>query len=302
MEGFASRHVDVGETQIFVRWAGTGPPLLLLHGFPQTHLMWRDVAPALARRFSVVCADLRGYGASGCPPSASDHAPYAKRSMARDMVRIMDALGFRRFFLAGHDRGGRVAYRLALDHAERTERLALLDILPTATVWERADARLALGYWPWSLLAQPAPLPERLVAAAPDAVVDAALGGWGTPANVFPTEVRSAYIDALRDARHVHAICEEYRAAAAIDRSHDKADRAAGKRIACPVCVLWSASGSLETWYADAGGPLALWHNWCSGGARRPGARCRAFLSGRAFPRNCGSAGAFLPFLAGPKG
>ena len=262
MEGFESIEIDTGEARIFVRRAGSGPPLLLLHGFPQTHLMWRGVAPALARDFTVVCADLRGYGRSSCPASAPDHGPYAKRALARDMVRVMEALGFVRFSLAGHDRGGRVAYRLALDHPQRVERLAVLDILPTETVWARADARLALGYWPWSRLAQPEPLPERLLAAAPEAVVDNALGSWGSPAGAFGEDVRAAYVDALRDAAHVHAICEEYRAAATIDRAHDQADLAAGRRIGCPVLALWGAGGALDTWYAGEGGPLALWRAW----------------------------------------
>ncbi|TIV07217.1 MAG: alpha/beta hydrolase, partial [Mesorhizobium sp.] len=152
-DDFDSREIDTGEARIFARRAGAGPGLLLLHGFPQTHAMWREVAPILARDFTVVCADLRGYGQSSCPPSASDHAPYAKRAMAADMVALMETLGFRRFMVAGHDRGGRVAYRLALDHPDRVEKLAVLDIIPTADAWDRADARLALGYWPWSLLA-----------------------------------------------------------------------------------------------------------------------------------------------------
>ena len=188
MDDFAAAVIETGETTIFVRRRGTGPPLLLLHGFPQTHLMWRDVAPRLALRFTVVCADLRGYGRSGCPVSAPDHAPYAKRAMAADMVRVMERLGFPRFSVAGHDRGGRVAYRMALDHPDRIDRLAVLDVLPTETVWERADARFALGFWPWSLLAQPEPLPERILAAAGAAIVDDALGGWGSPAAVFPPE------------------------------------------------------------------------------------------------------------------
>lgn len=265
MQGFARAEIDIGETRIFVCSAGTGPAVLLLHGFPQTHLMWREVAPLLARRFTVVCADLRGYGASGCPPSAPDHRPYGKRAMARDMVQTMAQLGLRRFSVAGHDRGARVAYRLALDHPERVERLAVLDIVPTASVWQHADERLALGYWPWSLLAQPAPLPERLIGAAPDAVVDAALGGWGTPAGVFPPEVRAAYVDALRDPAHLHAICEEYRAAASIDRADDAADCDAQRRIACPLYALWSRDGPLDLWYRDVGGPLALWRSWCAG-------------------------------------
>lgn len=162
MDGFSNEFVETGEARIFLRRKGSGPPLLLLHGFPQTHLMWRGSAPLLAEEFTTVCADLRGYGASSCPHSDPDHAPYGKRALARDMVAVMERLGFRRFHVAGHDRGGRVAYRMALDHPDRIGKLAVLDILPTAEAWDRADARFALGFWPWTLLAQPAPLPERL--------------------------------------------------------------------------------------------------------------------------------------------
>jgi len=173
LDGFEAAAVPTGETEVFVRRGGSGLPVLLLHGFPETHLMWRGVAPLLARRgFTVVCADLRGYGRSGCPASAPDHAPYAKRAMARDMVAAMERLGFPRFSVAGHDRGGRVAYRMALDHPERVDRLAVLDVVPTAEAWDRADARFALAFWPWSFLAQPEPLPERVLAAVPEAVVD----------------------------------------------------------------------------------------------------------------------------------
>jgi haloacetate dehalogenase len=261
-DGFESVHLETGETTIFARWSGSGPPILLLHGFPETHVMWRRVAPLLARWFTVICADLRGYGDSGCPASSPDHAPYAKRAMARDLVVAMERLGFSRFSLAGHDRGGRVAYRLTLDHPERVERLAVLDIVPTATAWAHADARLALAYWPWSLLAQPEPLPERLIGASPGAIVDDALSGWGSAPTVFGPDIRAAYIDALRDPEHVHAICEEYRAAATLDRQHDEVDLASGRRIACPLLVLWSARGALGSWYAGAGGPLALWRSY----------------------------------------
>ena len=254
--------VSTSATTLHLRRLGSGPALLLLHGFPETHLMWRSVAPLLARRFTVVCPDLRGYGRSGCPPSTLEHAPYAKRAMANDMASLMERLGFPRFSVVGHDRGGRVAYRLALDHPERVERLAVLDILPISDAWKRADARLALGYWPWSLLAQPEPLPERLVLAAPDAVVDNALSAWGSSAGAFGPEIRAAYIEALSDPVHVHAICEEYRAAATLDREHDLDDRRAGRRIACPTLVLWSGEGALATWYEDAGGPLAVWRHW----------------------------------------
>jgi len=258
--GPAQLRIDTGEAVISVSRRGTGPGVLLLHGFPQTQLMWRDIAPRLAQRFTVVCADLRGYGGSSTPPSSTDHAPYSKRAMASDMVSVMAQLGFGHFFVAGHDRGGRVAYRAALDHPNRVDALVVLDVLPVDVVWDRADARLALGFWPWSLLAQPAPLPERLIAAAPDAVIDNALSpAWGSPADTFAEAVRDAYVAALSDAEHIHAICEEYRAAAGIDRDHDAADRAAGRRISCPVLALWSASGPLSSWYDDDGGPLALW-------------------------------------------
>ena len=262
LDGFSADEVDVGDTTIFVRSSGSGPPVLLLHGFPETHLMWGGIAPILARRCFVVCADLRGYGRSGCPPSSPDHAPYAKRAMAQDMVRLMARLGFERFSVAGHDRGGRVAYRLALDHGSHVDRLAVLDVVPTHTAWQHADADFALGFWPWSLLAQPEPLPERILTAAADAIVDQALSSWGSPAHVFDPAVRSAYIDTLADPRHAHAICEEYRAAATLDREHDGADLAAGRRIACPLLVLWSVRGPLAHWYQAQGGPLGVWRTW----------------------------------------
>lgn len=206
LDDFKTAEIQTSETSIFVRRSGSGSPILLLHGFPQTHLMWRSVAPVLARNFTVVCADLRGYGRSGCPVSTPDHAPYAKRAMAQDMVVVMERLGFPRFSVAGHDRGGRVAYRMALDHPSCVDRLAVLA--------------------------------------------------------VFSPEVRAAYVQALRDPAHAHAICEEYRAAATLDPEHDKADRTAGRRIASPLLALWSAQGPLGTWYAEAAGPIALWRAW----------------------------------------
>ncbi|MEI9424294.1 alpha/beta hydrolase [Mesorhizobium sp. Cs1299R1N1] len=292
-EQFQAMDVDIGDADIFVRGGGAGPAVLLLHGFPQTHLMWRDIAPVLAERFTVICADLRGYGRSACPPSTADHAPYAKRAMASDMVAMMAKLGFTSFMVAGHDRGGRVAYRLALDHPDRVEKLAVLDVVPTADAWDRADARLALGYWPWSLLAQPEPLPEKILAGAADAIVDNALGGWGSPPDVFPAGIRQAYVDALRDPAHIHAICEEYRAAATLDRDHDRADKATGRRIACPVLALWSGQGALAEWYAGEGGPLALWRNWADD------VRGRAMSGGHFFPEEGPgqTAGALIDFF-----
>lgn len=258
----AQAFIDTGEASICVRTAGSGPPLLLLHGFPETHLMWRDVAALLSPRFHVVCADLRGYGQSSCPPSDPEHAPYSKRAMARDMVAVMRALGHESFAVAGHDRGGRVAYRLALDHPDRVTRLAVLDIVPTASAWQRADADFALAFWPWVLLAQDAPLPETILTAAPGALVDDALSAWGSSPDAFSADARDAYIATLRDPQHAHAICEEYRAAASLDREHDDADRARGHRIRCPLLALWSTGGSVDKWYADEGGPLALWREF----------------------------------------
>ena len=182
--------------------------------------------------------------------------------MARDMVNAMGRLGFDRFAVAGHDRGGRVAYRMALDHPARVSSLALLDIVPTEEAWTRADANFALAFWPWSLLAQPEPLPERLLLAAPEAVVDDALEAWGSASTAFSPRVRAAYVEALRDPARVHAICEEYRAAATLDRQHDRTDRENGRRILCPLLVLWSGSGALESWYRGEGGPLAIWKDW----------------------------------------
>ena len=263
-DGFDTVQVDVGGTTIFARRKGDGRPLLLLHGFPETHVMWHRVAPVLARQFTVVCADLRGYGRSGKPASTPDHAPYAKSAMAIDMVRLMENLGFSTFSVAGHDRGARVAYRLALDHPGRVERLALLDVIPTGEAFSRADIRFALAFWPWSLLAQPEPLPERLIAAAPDAVVNDALDNWGSDPASFPPEVRSAYFEALSDPEAIHAICEEYRAAADIDVARDAADRAANKCIGCPTLALWSKESALDNWYEQAGGPLGIWRKWAT--------------------------------------
>jgi len=262
--GFETSVVDVGETSIFVRRGGSGRPLLLLHGFPETHLMWHRVAPLLAETFTVICADLRGYGASGKPPVAADHTAYSKAAMALDMVRLMTELGYPRFSVAGHDRGARVAYRLALDHVAHVERLAVLDVIPTSEVFQRSDFRHAMDFWPWPLLAQPFPLPERMIAGAETAIVDNALADWGSDPASFPPEVRLAYVEALRDPECAHAICEEYRAAATIDVEKDDEDRRAGRLIQCPTLALWSEGGALDGWYTGAGGPLNIWRDWAA--------------------------------------
>ncbi|HWI85511.1 MAG TPA: alpha/beta hydrolase [Sphingomonas sp.] len=262
IRGFERRTIATDRGNIFLHQGGSGPPVLLLHGFPETSLMWHAVAPLLAPGFTVIAADLPGYGASSCPADAPDHASMSKREMAATIIAAMHRLGYDRFAIVGHDRGGRVAYRAALDHPEIVTALAILDVIPTFDVWDKADARLALAFWPFSLLAQPAPLPERLLAAAPEAIIDNAFAEWGSPPEVFPASARQVYIDALRDPAHAHAICEEYRAAATIDRANDKADLDAGRRIACPVLALWSSKSALATWYEGEGGPLGLWRRW----------------------------------------
>jgi len=259
--GFSSRLLASERGGIFVREGGDGPAVLLLHGFPETGLMWRDIAPHLARDFRVIVADLPGYGRSDCP-AAGDPAAMSKREMAATLVAAMRTAGHDRFAVIGHDRGARVAYRAALDHVAQISHVGVLDVVPTFEVWGRADARLALSFWPFSLLAQPSPLPERLIAAAPDAVIDNAVNQWGTSPDAFPEWVRAAYVRALSDPAHIHAVCNEYRAAAGVDREIDKADLDAGQRIRAPLLALWSAEGALGAWYADAGGPLGLWQRW----------------------------------------
>jgi haloacetate dehalogenase len=256
MSAFAESRVDVGEVTLRVSSGGSGPGLLLLHGYPQTHRMWQQLAPDLATDFTVVAPDLRGYGASSKPPTVGDHSTYSKRAMAADGVALMRQLGFETFDVVGHDRGGRVAYRLALDHPSAVRRLSVLDIVPTAEVWARADPRFALGYWHWSLLAQPEPIPERLIAADPAwFFLDAQFGGI---LRTFPADAVEDYLHWLADPDVVHTICEDYRAGATVDRSLDDADRAAGRRIGCPTQVLWATEGALPAWYD----PLEVWRGW----------------------------------------
>ena len=263
-DGFEVRRIQTSVSSIFARIGGAGEPLLLIHGFPETHLMWREVAPHLATDFTIVCVDLLGQGESGCPPSDANHSPYSKRAMAAELIELMHQLGFQRFAVAGHDRGGRVAYRMALDQPGKVARLAVLDVIPIADAWRHADSRLALSFWPWSLLAQPAPLPERLISAAPEAVIDDAISQWGTSADRFAPDVRQAYVEALRDPSRAHAICEEFRSAAKLDREHDEGDRRAGRTIDCPMLILWDGDGALAKWYPDQGGPVGIWKRWAS--------------------------------------
>jgi haloacetate dehalogenase len=247
------------------------------------------VAPALAERFTVVATDLRGFGASGTPPSTPDHGPYSMRAIAGDQVEVMRQLGFDRFGVVGHDRGARCAYRLALDHPDAVTRLAVLDIVPTGESFRRADKDFSLGFWIWSFLAAPEPVPEQLIAGAPGVFVDHMLGAWSDDAQAFPAELRAEYVAQFADPDTVHAICEEYRAAATLDHEHDEADRGR-RRIACPTLALWSHTGAVAAWYD----PLAVWKQWADDVDGGPVA-CGHFIPEEAPDE---TAGRLLQFLA----
>jgi haloacetate dehalogenase len=247
MPGFAWHDVDLPDVTLRAAVGGRGPPLLLLHGHPQTHLTWHKVAPALAERFTVVACDLRGYGDSTKPEGGPDHAAYAKRTMALDQVRLMQRFGFDRFAMVGHDRGARVGHRLALDHPDALERLVLIDIAPTATMYARTDMEFARRYFWWFFLIQPFDLPERMIAADPDHFLERHIAAQiKVPGSVDP-RVMAEYRRCYADPATRHAICEDYRAAAGIDLVHDAADEAA--RITAPLMVLWGARGVVGELY-----------------------------------------------------
>lgn len=259
-DGFTLETITVPDGRIRLRHGGSGPPLLLLHGNPQSHVMWHAVAPALAKRFTVICPDLRGYGGSHKPPATPDHAPYAKTEMARDMVEVMEHFGHGQFLLAGHDRGGRVAHRLAIDHPERVRKLAVLDIAPTIEHFERTDMAFAMGYYHWFWFAQPHPFPERLINLDPKFWFNMQTSREPKPPGFFHPDALADYLAAARDPANITGMCEDYRAAATIDLEHDRASRAAGQKIACPLLVLWGSKGKIGQWY-DA---LSLWQRYCS--------------------------------------
>jgi haloacetate dehalogenase len=257
--GFATRRIETSGAEIFLRTGGAGPPLLLLHGYPQTHVCWHKIAPDLARVCTLVIPDLRGYGASSAPPGDDAHETYCKRAMAQDCLEVMRALGHARFIVAGHDRGGRVAYRLALDHPQAVSALVPVDIIPTGEAWSRANAEWAIKTYHWGFLAQPKPLPETLIGNDPVYYLEHTLKSWTKRRDLsaFSAEALVHYRALLQNPASVHAVCEDYRAGATIDRRLDDADRAAGRKIACPTLALY-ASDYL------AAGPLDIWRAWCT--------------------------------------
>jgi haloacetate dehalogenase len=255
LEGFSTEDVMHEGVRLRLRRAGSGPPLLLLHGHPQTHVMWHKVAPALAAWRTVVLLDLRGRGDSERLPASADHAGYSKRAMAADAVAVMRCCGFERFDVCAHDRGARVAHRLALDHPQAVARLMLLDIAPTLAMYEGTDEAFARAYWHWFFLIQPAPLPERAIEADPAAWVRDGMGARFAGLDPFDPTAMAEYVRCLSLPGSATAVCEDYRASAAIDLEYDRADRAAGRRIACPTRVLWGSHGVIARCF-DA---IALW-------------------------------------------
>ena len=272
IDGFTRSFIDTGDVTLSVHRAGTGAPLILLHGYPQNHQCWARVAPRFAQDFDTIVPDLRGYGDSDAPPDDADHNAYSKRRMAADIIGLMDALGIARAHVLGHDRGARVAYRLALDHPDRIDRLGIIEIVPTGDFWDSWDADLALKAYHWTFLAQPAPLPERMIGADPAAYVDWTLTQWTLDKSleIFTPAALDSYRAQMSDPARAHAMCADYRAGAYVDRPLDVASRKAGAQIAAPLHFLWAERG----FPAQTGDPLGLWRAWApqvTGNACRSG-------------------------------
>lgn len=254
-EQFQRDECEVNGVRIAYRKGGSGPPLLLLHGYPQTHVMWHEMADQLAERFTVVAADLRGYGDSSKPEGGENHVAYSKREMARDQVELMRTLGFERFDILAHDRGARVSHRLAMDHPQAVRRMILLDIAPTLAMYSQTNETFARAYWHWFFLIRPAPLPEMVLAAAPEVVLGSAVATRADHVHPFSPPAYAEYLRCMKLPGTVHAFCEDYRASAGIDLEHDREDRAADRRIEAPLLVLWGASGIIERCFD----PLKEW-------------------------------------------
>lgn len=292
-DSFEAKVHAVNGQRLYARTGGKagGPPLLLLHGFPQTHAIWHRVALALQDRFFLVMPDLRGYGDSSKPESDATHASYSKRAMATDMVALMQSLGHARFGLVGHDRGGRVAHRLALDHPQAVNRLCVIDIAPTLDMYNATDMRFASAYYHWFHLIQPAPLPERMIGGDPLFYLRWKLGGWGSKSlDYIEPEALAEYERCFVVPEHIHATCEDYRASAGIDLEHDRASRAAGERIACDTLVLWGQRGVVHRMFE----PLALWQAQCAGTVSGEGLEAGHFVPEEAHAAVARVIGAFF--------
>ncbi len=253
-EGFGLERVDVGDAELRVRHGGSGPPIVLLHGHPRTHTTWHRVAPLLARDFTVVCPDLRGYGESSKPADLPDHAQMSKRALASDVVALMGALGHERFAATGHDRGSYVASRIALDRPHRVSGLVVMDGIPIGEALRRADARFSLAWWHWFFFGQTEKPAERVIDADPDAWYTATAATMGD-------ENHADFRRAIHDPATVRCMLEDYRAGLGVDRAADDADRSAGRRIGCPVLFLWATRDDMEELYGD---PTAIWREWAN--------------------------------------
>lgn len=262
IDGFTVSRIATNGVTLSVHTAGQGMPLILLHGYPQNHHCWAGIAPELARHFRVIVPDLRGYGDSDAPPDDANHTVYSKREMARDIIGLMDHFGIDRAHVLGHDRGGRVAYRIALDHPQRIAKLGIIEIVPTGAFWAAWDAELAHKAYHWTFLAQPAPLPERMIAADPEAYIDWTLASWtlSRSLDAFSAEALASYREQARDPARIHAMCADYRAGATTDRKLDDADHAAGRRIAAPMRFLWAEGG----FPAQSGDAPGIWRDWAT--------------------------------------
>ena len=245
--GFDKTQISTNGADINLVHGGSGSPLLLLHGYPQTHVMWHQVAPRLTDDFHVIIPDLRGYGDSSKPQSTPDHYPYSKRAMAQDMVEVMSSLGYSEFYVAGHDRGARVTHRMALDYPERIKKACVMDIAPTHHMFKTADQNFATGYYHWFFLIQPDGLPEHLIGADPAYYLSEKLKRWSAPGAVFADAAVAEYLRCFSKPEAIHASCEDYRAAASIDLKHDDEDM--NKKIQCPLLVLWGAKGFVNSSY-----------------------------------------------------
>jgi haloacetate dehalogenase len=260
--GYEAHWIATSAGKMFARAGGSGPPLLLLHGYPQTNVIWHKVAPLLEKDFSLVIADLPGYGWSAAPRPDADHSPYDKRAMAKVMIELMEKLGHARFALAGHDRGGRVAYRLALDHSGRLSKLATLDIIPTYDMWHGMDYRGAFKVWHWAFLAQASPLPETFIGRAPVEYLEWKMASLSGTRDLSPFDPRALehYRAFISDPTRIHATCEDYRAGWEADRINDEADWAAQKKIGCPMLAIWGAKGIP----GETTSPLDVWKRWAT--------------------------------------
>ncbi|WP_067811389.1 alpha/beta fold hydrolase [Nocardia beijingensis] len=271
--GFGYERIPVGDVRLNVAIAGSGTPIVLLHGFPQTHLTWRHVAADLARDHQVICPDLRGYGSSDKPAADPDGRTYAKRTMAGDVIALMRSLGHSRFALAGHDRGGLVAFRAGLDHPEAISHLAILDVLPAADMWATLHGTAGIFAFHLYLLAQPTDLAERMIRADPDLFFGHFLDSWTQTSDAIPADVRAAYLAAAREPDAIRAVCADYRASAYVDNAHDEADRARGHRLGMPVTALWQDPGEMVLPFD----PAAIWAEWASD-LRTATVKCGHFL------------------------